>query len=915
MSTPPQDEKKMEHHGKHEKDTPMRGPAALHRHRQSELEHFTNNHFSRSFNSLMLDDISDVLKPKKTINKSPPFSIQRHSADGEAVDDELDIDDDEIGQMTDDDDDDDEVASTPTESTRKPLLKRSSKFFNLSIDSNFQCSPSPLDKRTPFNKFKRPHKLVSQSPSPSSTSKFKGEVDLSLNSPSRIEVKNHKMFKNANKLRIMSPLKVGPLSNMSSTASSPNNFNFKKFFKSPNVNFKSSSSPMSGYNFDPYNVNGLDESPLRNKKLSVSSSTNFTVFEDDELDMAAAKKKNGAISKVYRIEDNKENLFLQSKSGTKPSYKFVKPLQTAFKSSGLLKKNSISNASTKPPPETPMKKNPLILMSKDTNRPLDADSFMNKDNSIEIGRNTSTTSYAHSNESSTSFFNIPSTTKSNRAVELDFNSDLDFDDIIPETPTKSTSRNKKLNSLLLNPQPPSTLLPPLKEPCTPILHIPPPDSVASSQVTISLPGAMHDPSNDHTITSSTTSFRHELDPLRRKDSCPAKDQVDEHLMEKFGTENIRYIGCGQFSVAFECLFQNEKFAIKKTKKAIIGKQEKKAIFREVEALRVLTSIEDTEVEEGKENLVFFIEAWSFNHYYYIMTEFCEGGTLCEFLEDHKNYKVDEFRVWKILIEILSGLKFIHLKNFLHLDLKPANIFVTFEGSLKIGDFGLASKLPILEHDFDIEGDRNYIAPELINDKIYTPFADVFSVGLIILEIATNIILPGNGTPWRKLRSGDLSDAGKLSSDNISDFLNHNNFSSLTSYTSLNSINMQPLSLHHLNSTNFGQLGLKGSISTPLQPPTTSTFNKPDPSSASLVVQTGSRLIDTVRDFIPRGAPEFLVVNTHNLDCLVSRMLKPNPFERPTASQILEMSECVAIENRRKAGATIFEGEFGPNDDD
>lgn len=59
---------------------------------------------------------------------------------------------------------------------------------------------------------------------------------------------------------------------------------------------------------------------------------------------------------------------------------------------------------------------------------------------------------------------------------------------------------------------------------------------------------------------------------------------------------------------------------------------------------------------------------------------------------------------------------------------------------------------------------------MINDKIYTPFADIFSLGLIILEIAANIILPDNGTPWRKL-SGDLSDAGQLSSDNISMFCN------------------------------------------------------------------------------------------------------------------------------------------------
>ena len=55
--------------------------------------------------------------------------------------------------------------------------------------------------------------------------------------------------------------------------------------------------------------------------------------------------------------------------------------------------------------------------------------------------------------------------------------------------------------------------------------------------------------------------------------------------------------------------------------------EKQTIKREIEALRVLTSIKEDEAtnmqeqEEGKEYLVYFIEAWDFNNYYYIMTEF------------------------------------------------------------------------------------------------------------------------------------------------------------------------------------------------------------------------------------------------------------------------------------------------------
>lgn len=893
-----------------------------------DLDYFSNDHFSRSFNSLILDDIHDDLKPKRPINKSPPFNVKYDLGPSQDATVEDDIgsftEDDEFDPQDDSQNDIDKdiesttfkghwpapststsvstaqvsVASpastaTPT-SNQKPLLKRSSKYFNLSIDSNFDPSHSPaLDKSTPFNKFKRPHKLVSQSPSPSSACKSAQGVET----PSRPDSKSHKLFKNGNKLRVRSPLKFSTTPKSRSVPTSRKDVHLKALLKSPNPDFKYSSPMFGGY--DPYIA--YDDSPLKHRR-STQSNSNIPIYKDDEDEAMASRNKTHSTPNF--TNDNKEN---QPSSG-KSSYKFVKPLQTAFRSTGLMKKSSMPNANNKLPPETPMKRNPLTLLKKDTNTSESLDSIISHDHSIEVGRNAVTTNYQ---ESPTSFFHIASASKPQNAISLeDLYDEFDMDDGVPETPTKSSSRNKL--SALQTTSPLNHFSHLRKqdhnEPCTPVLNIPS-HSVASSQATINLRSAANESSlHDLTITITSSSRPEDgfLDPSNR-------DQLDDHLIGKFGHKNINYIGCGQFSLAFKCKFQNERFAIKRTKKPIIGKLERESIRREVEALRYLTAIDDeTEVEEGKQHLVLFVEAWSFNNYYYIMTEFCEGGTLQAFLDEHKNYKIDEFRVWKILIEIMSGLKFIHSKNYLHLDLKPANIFVTFEGCLKIGDFGLATKLPILEKDFDLEGDRNYIAPELINDKIYTPFADIFSVGLIVLEIATNIILPGNGTPWRKLRSGDLSDAGKLSSDNISDFLNHNNFSSLTSYTSsLNSLQI-PLSLHHPSTS----MPIAADLNfNPLQPPATTSGNKGGPFSASVLGQTQSAVIENVRDLIPKNAPQFLLADKHNLDKLVGRMLKPSPFERPTASQILEMPECEEIDNRRKAGATIFEGEFGPNEDD
>lgn len=79
----------------------------------------------------------------------------------------------------------------------------------------------------------------------------------------------------------------------------------------------------------------------------------------------------------------------------------------------------------------------------------------------------------------------------------------------------------------------------------------------------------------------------------------------------------------------------------------------------------------------------------------------------------------------------QGLRFIHDAGIIHLDLKPANIFVTGEGRFKIGDFGMASVWPRPTQgasagtgSFEREGDKVYLAPEVLQG-FYGKAADIF----------------------------------------------------------------------------------------------------------------------------------------------------------------------------------------------
>lgn len=100
-------------------------------------------------------------------------------------------------------------------------------------------------------------------------------------------------------------------------------------------------------------------------------------------------------------------------------------------------------------------------------------------------------------------------------------------------------------------------------------------------------------------------------------------------------------------------------------------------------------------EDPDPHLISLVDAWEQTGHLFIQTELCEGGNLAVFLEEYgrTHETLDEARVWKILTEVALGVQHLHARNVIHLDLKPANVFIAKDGHLKIGDFGLSTRWP------------------------------------------------------------------------------------------------------------------------------------------------------------------------------------------------------------------------------
>ena len=185
------------------------------------------------------------------------------------------------------------------------------------------------------------------------------------------------------------------------------------------------------------------------------------------------------------------------------------------------------------------------------------------------------------------------------------------------------------------------------------------------------------------------------------------------------------------------------YAMKRVKIGRLSQKEKLNSFNEV---RILASIDHKNIIGYKEAF-FDDKSKTLN----IVMEYADGGDLNTKIKEIKQRKLffEEKQIWSTLIQILEGLNYLHKSCIIHRDLKSANIFLTKDGIVKIGDLNVSKILTKMVTTYTQTGTPYFASPEIWNDQPYDYKCDIWSVGCIIYEMAS-LHVPFRGVSMQNL---------------------------------------------------------------------------------------------------------------------------------------------------------------------
>jgi serine/threonine protein kinase len=190
--------------------------------------------------------------------------------------------------------------------------------------------------------------------------------------------------------------------------------------------------------------------------------------------------------------------------------------------------------------------------------------------------------------------------------------------------------------------------------------------------------------------------------------------------------NVEKCGEGAAGEVFSAYEKDTKRRVA-IKKMTVNKENLKLVITEISIMK--TSHHGSIIEYFDSFIVDNSQLW-------VVMEFMDGGCLTDILDEYESVSLTEKQIALICKETLLGLEYMHSQNRIHRDIKSDNILLSSSGAVKIADFGYAAQLTSEKIKRNtIVGTPYWMAPELIRGQEYTNKVDIWSTGIMIMEMA------------------------------------------------------------------------------------------------------------------------------------------------------------------------------------
>uniref|UniRef100_A0A673X7U6 non-specific serine/threonine protein kinase n=1 Tax=Salmo trutta TaxID=8032 RepID=A0A673X7U6_SALTR len=198
-------------------------------------------------------------------------------------------------------------------------------------------------------------------------------------------------------------------------------------------------------------------------------------------------------------------------------------------------------------------------------------------------------------------------------------------------------------------------------------------------------------------------------------------------MDKY--EKVRKIGEGSFGKAIlvKSREDGKQYVIKEIGISRMSSKERQESRKEVAVLANMSH----------PNIVQYKESFEECGCLYIVMDYCEGGDLFKTINSQNGVQFPEEQILDWLVQICLALKHVHDRKILHRDIKSQNIFLTKDGTIQLGDFGIARVLnSTVELARTCIGTPYYLSPEICENKPYNNKSDVWALGCVLYEMCT-----------------------------------------------------------------------------------------------------------------------------------------------------------------------------------